>query len=338
MQSFEGKSVVKMSGFFTSYPWPANRTLAIFAICLVIATILWFLNALSKNYTTVITHPVEFVDLPRNKFIVNNPPDKLNLRISAHGFALLRYKAGTSFSPLALDVSRITEEMQEVSRGLYVISTSNLKDDISAQINSELQLQDISPGVFTLAFDSLGEKQVPVAPGFRPHFKPRFGLVSPFTFTPSKVTISGPRDIIEKTDTIFTIPKNFKNLEASFSQEIPVVIPLQMIVEPQKVRMSATIDEFTEKNMQIPVWVDNPPEDIKIRLFPHEVEVQFKVALSRFSLVKPDDISLFVAWEEIKGKHQQLKVQVKKLPPGVTAVKITTRKCRIPHRKKLICP
>jgi len=318
----ENKKEVKLSGFFSAYPWPGNRTLAIFAICLVIATILWFLNALSKNYTTTITHPVEFVDLPKNKFIVNNPPEKLNLRIYAHGFALMRYKIGTTFSPLALDVSQIIREMQEVSQGLYVISTSNLKNDISAQLNSELQLQDISPGVFTLAFDSLGVKQVPVAPGFRPEFKPRFGLVSPLVFTPSRVTISGPRDVIAKTDTIHTIPRNFKNLEASFSQEIPLVIPLHIIVEPDRVRLSATIDEFTEKSMQIPVWVDNPPDELKIRLFPHEVEVNFKVALSRFSLVKPDDISLFVSWNDIAQQHQQLKVQVKKLPPGITAVKI----------------
>lgn len=303
--------------------WPNNRTLVVFAICLVIATVLWFLNALSKEYTTSISHPVQYVDLPRNKFIINNPPEKLNLKISAHGFALLRYKMGTSFSPLTINVTELTEQTPQVTGGFFIISSDNLKSEISAQLAPELHLASISPGVFTIAFDSLEVKQVPVAPAVEFHFKPRFGLSSEILFTPSRVTISGPQTAIDATDTIFTITKAFKNLESSFSQEIPLVIPQQLIVEPGSVRMSVDIDEFTEKNMRIPVWVDNQPDDAKIRLFPNEVEVSFKVALSRYALIKTEDIALSVSWDDILQNQQQLQVNVIKLPQGVNSLKIT---------------
>jgi hypothetical protein len=303
--------------------WPSNRTMVVFAICLVMATVLWFLNALSKDYTTTISHPVHYVDLPRNKFIINNPPEKLNLKISAHGFALLRYKMGTSFVPLTINVEKLTATTAQVTNGLYIISADNIRSEINAQLNSELQLLDISPGVFTISFDSLEVRQLPVAPDVQFHFKAGFGLSSAVAFTPSRVTVSGPLHALEATDTIYTTPKAYKNLESSFSQEIPLVIPQQLIVEPGTVLMSVPIDEFTEKNLRVPVWVDHQPENIRVRLFPNEVEMSFKVALSKYSRIRAEDISLYVSWEDIELKKPQLEVKVHKLPLGITGLKIT---------------
>ena len=322
MDTSEDKAMVKVPGVSPSPSLFTNRNLTIFLICLIIATTLWFLNALSKNYTTTISHPVEYVNLPKNKFIVNNPPEKLNLRISAHGFALLRHKIGSAFSPLEVNVSHLLENSSGGSTGLFVIPTSGLKDGLSGQLNPELNLVDISPGVFTLVFDSLCVKQVLVAPAVQMGFKPRFGLVSPLEFFPSRVTVSGPREMVAKTDTIFTLPKNFKNLETSFTQEIGLEIPLQLIVEPSRVLMTASIGEFTEKTLHVPIWIEGQPEDVKIRLFPYDAEITMTVALSHFALVKPDHISLFVSWDDIVQKQQHLKIRLKKLPAGVTSVKI----------------
>lgn len=117
--------------------------------------------------------------------------------------------------------------------------------------------------------------------------------------------------MVAKTDTIFTLPKNFKNLETSFTQEIGLEIPLQLIVEPSRVLMTASIGEFTEKTLHVPIWIEGQPEDVKIRLFPYDAEITMTVALSHFALVKPDHISLFVSWDDIVQKQQHLKIRIK---------------------------
>ena len=38
-------------------------------MCLLIATVLWFLNALSKDYSTTIAYPVKYIDAPKNQFL-----------------------------------------------------------------------------------------------------------------------------------------------------------------------------------------------------------------------------------------------------------------------------
>jgi hypothetical protein len=291
-------------------------------VCLLVATVMWFFNALSKDYTTKISLPVEYVNLPRNKFIINNPPKLLNLKVKAFGFALLRYKLTLSLSPFLLDVSDILNSNVRQSNGFYIINTKNISENISSKLSSEIELLDINPGVFTLAFDSLAVRVVPVGSRAVFSFKPRFGLMSAIKFEPAHVTVTGPVEVIEKTDTVFTVPKIYKNLNSTVSDEIELISSAQIFVEPKQVLLNAVVDEFTERNMSIPVWIDNQPDNFSIRLFPHEVEVSFRIGLSQYTQIRPEDFSLYISWEEIRRNSPELKVNIKKSPPQVKNLKI----------------
>jgi hypothetical protein len=300
-----------------------NRSVVIYLICLVIATVLWFLNALSKNYTTTVAHPILFTDLPRNTFIANNPPDRFNLKVHAFGFELLRYKLSTSFVPIELDVTSLTKGLEPSASGLFIINSNNIKDDISAQLGSEIQLLEITPSVFTLEFDSLGVKQVPVGSQLEFGFKPRFDLSQQIEFNPPFITVSGPREIIAQIDTVYTVHRSFKNMDAPFTREIELVIPRQTYIEPQEVTIKAEIEEFTEKSIFVPVWIDKQPDNVRVRLFPNEVEINFKTGLSRFALIKSEDFGLYVSWEDICRNLPSLEVKTSKLPPAVKYLKIS---------------
>jgi len=322
MKSDDENPQVRSPRWIPSLSLHKRETLLTLLVCLLISMVMWFFNALSKNYTTVISHPVEYVDLPRNKFIINNPPRLLNLKVNAYGFTLLRYKLAMSFSPLLINVSEIVASNGPSSNGFYIVSTRNISGDVSSQLSSEMELLDISPGVFTLVFDSLDARRVPVVSKIGFSFKPRFGLASPVKFEPSMVTITGPHDLIKETDSVYTVPRNFKDVDASVSQEIALIIPRQIFVEPRQVGMHAIVDEFTERNISVPVWIDNQPDNIKVRLFPHDVEVSFKIGLSDYAQIKPEDFSFFVSWEDIQQRTPELKVKVKKSPAGVKNLKI----------------
>jgi hypothetical protein len=306
-------------------PWSArNRdTVLTFLVCLVVSTVLWFMNALSKDYVTTIHYPVEYVDLPKKKFIINNPPAHLNLKVNTQGFTIVKYKLMMSFSPLLINVSELLSDNIPSASGFFVIPSKNLSENLSSQLSMDVELLDITPGVLSLAFDSLDVKRVPVASEIELGFKPRYGLASPVMFEPSYVTISGPHDMIQNTDTVFTVPKSYYNVGASFKQNIPLILPRRLYVEPDHVTLIATVDEFTESTVVIPVWINNQPDSSKIRLFPREVEVRFKVALSKYTQIKPEDFSLYVSWEEISHNADALKVKVKKSPLEVKNLKIT---------------
>jgi YbbR domain-containing protein len=294
----------------------------IFLMCISFSTILWFLNALSKSYITTISHPVEYVNLPRNRYFVNTPPKKINLTVNAHGFTLLRYKLFMSFNPLNLDIEDLVRESPETLKGLYIVPAGNIRETVTSQMSNDIRLMEISPGAFTLAFDTLGSRRVPVSPVVVFDFKPRFGLASDIRLNPPTVTVSGSRNMIVNIDSIRTVPKTFKNLDATISAELELQVPPQVIVEPRKVILTAPVDEFTEKHMALPVLIDNQPENVKVRLFPNEVDVKFSVGLSSFSHIKTEEFELFVSWEDIEKKAIVLKVKIRKQPGNIKSVTI----------------
>jgi len=142
-------------------------------LCLVLATVLWFINALSKDYTTTLNYPVEYVDLPLNNFITNNPPEQLNLTIVTQGFTIIKYKLIMSFNPLMIPVSEVLSGSSASSTGFYVFPAKNISKAVARQMSMDVKLQEITPAVISLAFDSMAVRHVPVASRAEISFKPR---------------------------------------------------------------------------------------------------------------------------------------------------------------------
>lgn len=139
MRGFIGKIL----GYFgASHELHIKRNVVTYGICVIIATVLWFLNALNKEYTTEITYPIKYTELPKGKLLVSEPPKEMTLAIKAHGFALLRYSISTSFLPIVLNVSSLLDKKDLLE---YTINTSEIKDRISTQLNTDIQLISIKP-------------------------------------------------------------------------------------------------------------------------------------------------------------------------------------------------
>ena len=115
-----------------------NKRVAIFLICLIISTVLWFLNALGKNYNAIISYPVKFINPPENRFLSGKPPLALQLSVEGKGFLLLQHKLLT-FSPIKLDISEMIKNSTPVT-GIYNVPTQNLKNLISAEISAKPML------------------------------------------------------------------------------------------------------------------------------------------------------------------------------------------------------
>jgi len=91
-------------------PIKFNRRFFVFVFFLIISTALWFLNALSKEYTTIIQYPIEYINLPPNKTFLERPTQKLILKVSGLGFALLQYDVYKSQQPITFNIMEIAKE------------------------------------------------------------------------------------------------------------------------------------------------------------------------------------------------------------------------------------
>ncbi len=287
-----------------------NKQVVVFLVCLLIATVLWFLNALGKDYSTNILYPVKYMNPPKSQFLANEPPSKLELKVDAHGFTLLRYKLSLSFSPIVLNLNTITQNI-ESNKGKYYIPSSGLVRRVSSQISNEITVREIHPDILVIELDSLKSKNVPVKADIDLNFKPQFNLRIPVALDPDQIKITGPAHVIDTINFVSTKKLEFKEIDNSLARNVEILHPEKTDITPEKVLLKVEVEKFTEKDIKIPLQIKNKPKDVKIKLFPSEVRVSCMVGLSRFDNITAEDFSASVDYNDIKEDTKNLKITVK---------------------------
>jgi hypothetical protein len=278
-------------------------------VCIFIATALWFLNALSKDYSTTISYPVKYVNAPDQKFLANVPPSKLDLKVDAHGFTLLRHKLSFTHSPIILSLSSITEGLTPQNRTYEVVSSRHLKR-IASQVRNEITVREVQPELLYIVLDSLKTKDIALKAAVDMDFKSQYKLKQALTLNPSSVQITGPATIVDTIDFLYTEPTVYKELDASVNNELTILFPEKTTIIPEKTWLEIEVEKFTEKELKIPIQVLNKPDSIKLKLFPSEIKVSCLVGLSEFDNILPTDFTATVNYDSINTNTPKTTVSV----------------------------
>lgn len=71
---------------------------------LILSTVFWFLNELNQVAVTELSFPVKYINMPRDRVLVNDLPQELRLQVQAPGYTLLRYKLSKRQVPITLNI------------------------------------------------------------------------------------------------------------------------------------------------------------------------------------------------------------------------------------------
>ncbi|MEN6453991.1 MAG: hypothetical protein ABFD10_07015 [Prolixibacteraceae bacterium] len=301
-----------------------NRKLAIYLVCVCIATIFWFLNALNKQYSVDLTFPVKYTNWPTNKILINNPPDHFALRVNSFGFTLLRYKLSLAFSPLIFNVNEFTAGKLELSaRSEYAMPTRQFIGHLSEQVSNELNITDIHPDTLIFLFDKVTSRQVRVRPNVSFELKQQHFLNDMITTIPDSVLVSGPKSILDTLSFISTSYQHYKDVDHTIRQNIPLKEYKNLIMKTRRVLLEIPVEEYTEKLVTVPVTIKGLPPETRINLFPDKVNISFMIALSRFKEVDPGDFQVTADYEDIKNKLELLRLKIGTQPSYVHSVSLT---------------
>ncbi|MDD4191144.1 MAG: hypothetical protein PHI28_07435 [Mangrovibacterium sp.] len=298
-----------------------NRKLIIYLICVGIATIFWFLNALNKQYAVELTFPVKYTNWPANKILINNPPDRFVLKVNSFGFTILRYKLSMAFSPLVFNVNNFTERRLTLSdQSKYAIPTRPLIYRLSEQVSNELNITDIHPDTLVFLFDKVTARNVPVKPDVSFELKQQHFLNDVITTIPDSVRVTGPGSVLDTLRFVTTTQQHFKNVDRTIRQNLPLQPVKNLTLGTNRVLLEIPVEEFTEKQLIAPVTITNLPPGLRVNLFPGQVNVSFMIALSRFKEVKPGDFKVSASYEDIKNRVELLRLKIEAQPPFVHSV------------------
>lgn len=296
-----------------------NKKVGTFLICLCIASFLWVVHALNINYSHNITIPVKFLNLPTNKVIIGELPEKLNIEIKASGLKLLLISLKEKFSEVVIDFNMLKNNEKSQS---YSINNSYL--NLHNSINYNVEILKVRPD--TLFFsDTKGiSKLLPVKANLNVNFEQGYSMVSKPTIIPAFVNVSGDSASVSKMDTVYTYYLNLKNVKENFSSPLLLKKPFTSInYNVKDVQLSFTVDKLIESLVKIPIEVMNNHHKEKIKLLPKQIDVTYLVAMKDYENINENSFKAIVNYEDIKANNKNLKVEIISSPSEVKIIRIS---------------
>lgn len=267
-------------------PLKPNRQVTVLLVCFLIAIVFWLLLALSSDYSTTITVPVQYKNMPTQKVVVNELPDKVAVQLRTSGFSILGFQSGRKPDGVTIDVSSGLSNSGTLP-DVLAIPTRYFLQDFTRSLGEEVSITGFRPDSIVLLFKDRITRKVPVMLDLKFTLFRQFDTVAtPFSI-PDSVELSGPPSIISRLSSVSTQPVRLDNLKQSVFQPVGLVLPPLVTSNTPKVKVNIPVEEFTEGRLDVPISYSSVPSGYVLKVFPENARVRYQVPLSKFNSIEP---------------------------------------------------
>jgi hypothetical protein len=294
-----------------------GREFLIFLFFTVVAAGFWLLQTLDNDYEMVVEVPVHLKGVPDDVVVTEDPVEKLQVKVKDRGSALLNYVVGRHLKAIALDFG----ERKGVD-GLVTIPASSLERDVQSRLNVSTKVVEIQPDTLSYVFTHGECRKVRVVASGELKAARQY-YVSATLFTPDSVLVYAPRHILDTLSVAATEPLYLTDLSESGSQDVAIAKVKGAKFVPSEVKLSYSVDVYTEKTIEVPVHGVGFPDGMVLRTFPATVKVTFMVGLDKFNRIHPSDFNAVISYEEyLNNSSDKLGVTLESWPDFVGNVRI----------------
>lgn len=301
----------------------SGQKILVFLFFVALSALIWFFNALGKNYSTFISFPVRYTNIPSNKVLTNDLPNRLLLKVNAKGNIILKYKLRSNINPVVFDVkSFASERSSDGDINSFHILTSLTRDRLQSQLDGEVQITDIEPDTLFFELAETTSKKVPVIPEVNISLQKQYMQKGDIQTSPDSVLISGPAKIIDTIQYVRTQELVLNNITDTVRKSIDIVSIPSINYALEEVNIMIFVERFTESELKIPIRVNNLPDTIQLKTFPRQVTTTFKVGLSDYQKISQEMFRAVVNFDStlLINPPNKLDVKLEKYPGFVSSV------------------
>src|SRR6476661_9057367 len=293
-----------------------QKRLTLFFTCLAIATIAWLFFALANRYVYQVNTVVNFIEVPQNKAFHSLQSDTVKLQVEGTGWQLI-------FARLRIKPQSVNVSLKNLSTKNFVTFTDQL-GPVNRQLESSQRVVSVLPDTLYFDFAKQAIKKVPIRVPYKLSFRGQYDIAGPINTIPQYVTVTGPVEELSKitrweTDTLRAI-----NLSDALRARVPLKKSKMANISmyPAAAEVQVPVDNFTEKQLDVPVKVINNKRMLEVKLLPGQVRVTVLTSLRSFEQLNPDRFEATVDLEQWKKGYTQLPIKLSKLPPFVKVVRL----------------
>lgn len=247
-------------------------------LSMLAAALLWLFISLSQTYTTEVSIPVVFTNLPDDKALLQPLPDKMDLFVRSQGAYLVWY---FTLKNMRL---QIDYRQQPANRSIPAI---NYLRTLQQQM-PRIEITDIKPDTIYFKFDKKSEKLAPVKIRYDITTNPAFDLKT-VAANPDTILVVGPASVVDTIKYWQTEQITYRDIKQTYEGVIALTKPHlpTITISANAVKYKVTVEEFTEKTLSIPIEKHNVPPKAPVFIYPQNANVIFQVGISEFDQIEP---------------------------------------------------
>lgn len=317
----------KFSSFTETEKIAFRKKFLLFVFFLSVSVILWLLIALGKQYDDQVNYPVHYKNFPESKVLIGDLPDHLRLNVNADGFTLLRFRLSSRYIPISFSVNSFKmNRLPGADTSSFYIETRLAREHIASQLSSDFKINKISPDTLIFRLSGVVSKQVPVLPAFTYQLEKQQILKNQLVISPDSVIVSGPDFIIDTIKAIYTKNTDIGKVSKTNEEELDLQEIKFVYTKESSVNVAFTIEQFTEKTVQVPVEIINLPANHKMQAFPRYIQLTCQVGLSNYESLDGSMFRAQVDFKEIREERSnKLKVVITKQPVFIQAMRFSPK-------------
>lgn len=285
-------------------------------LCILAATIFWFLNSLNESYTTNISFPLKF-DYDAEGYIPVDPlPHQLSVNVTGMGWDLFRRSLGVKVPPLVIPLERPSAVKKIVGSTLPALFSGQLEGlQINFVVNDTVYLNIEPKGRrwLKLSIDSVQQ-----------YIRKDYGIVGGYDILPDSVLVEGPVNAITDLPEPFALSLSDRNIDDDYDEEINVSFPQSESVtsDPPRVNVRFKVEEFVEITDSVRLELINVPGSARPEMQVDKLPLTVRIERSGRSSIQWDSVAAVVDLAAFRRGKIKVKPVITGLPPDAKILSI----------------
>ena len=297
-----------------------GRKVLVFLFCVIISASFWVVTALRDMFEVELRLPLRLTGVPDAVRITTPLPDEVIVSVRDKGTTLVSYLTHRTLRPLEF---KFEDYDNGAVSGRGQIPLNNVRTEVLHQLDATTTIQGLRPDTLEFYYNRGLHYRLPVKPQGTFTTSTQ-NYLRDITVIPDSVDVYAPAQVLDTMRFAYTQALSFTDLSKTVSEQA-YLMPLRGVkYEPSVVTVQAEVDFYAEKSVKVPIIGLNFPPNRRLRTFPSQATVTFRVGSAHLNDITEDNFVLAFTYEElIDYEPDKLRLHLKSQPQEVANVRIT---------------
>lgn len=270
-----------------------------FSFFVVLASIFWIIQIYRQKFEATLVIPVKYYNVPDSIIFDNDLPLKIEARIKDDGSSLFKYYFLKRHDSLEINIRELIKESDS-----HVIQGNSFEQMIRGKLFVTSELISYSPARISYSYAVLAQRKVPVIYDGYIDLPSGYIIDGDLVVRPDSVTIYGSKAALDTIRYVPTVSDTIMGIMSDTTLSVKLKLIKGLKYSPPKVKLSAPVDQFTSKVVEVPITCINLPENLKIKFFPSTVKIEFLVGLKRYKDINENNFAVAVDYNDIVNSSE----------------------------------